>query len=199
MMKKAVLLILLLSLNIGMLHAQESTPTGSVVLKGRVTDETGSPVEIANIWVARQMKGTTTNLRGEYSITLTTADTVEITFSMIGHQTRKRILYSPTGVITIDVMLPHSNTALQGVTIRETRRQTNAMQHLSQKQARLQPDASGGSVESFIATQAGVSNTNELSSTYNVRGGNYDENSVYVNGIEVYRPLLIRAGQQEGC
>ena len=60
------------------------------------------------------------------------------------------------------------------------------------------PDASGGSVESFIATQAGVSSTNELSSTYNVRGGNYDENSVYVNGIEVYRPLLIRAGQQEG-
>ena len=197
-MKKVVLLILLLSTPYGLLHAQESTPTGGVTLKGRITDETGSPVEIANIWIARQMKGTTTNLKGEYSMTLTSADTVEITYSMIGHQTRRRVLFKPTGVITMDVMLPHSNTALQGVTIRETRRQTGTMQHLSQKQARLMPDASGGSIESFIATQAGVSSTNELSSTYNVRGGNYDENSVYVNGIEVYRPLLIRAGQQEG-
>ena len=190
--------MLLLGLAIGMLHAQESRPGGGVTLKGCVTDETGSPVEIANVWVARQMKGTTTNLKGEYSIVLTSTDTVEITFSMIGYQTRRRILYKPTGVITMDVMLPRANTSLLGVTIHETRRQTGSMQHLSQKQARLLPDASGGSVESFIATQAGVSNTNELSSTYNVRGGNYDENSVYVNGIEVYRPLLIRAGQQEG-
>ena len=98
----------------------------------------------------------------------------------------------------MNIMLPHTDMALQGVTIRETRRQTGGMQHLTQKQARLMPDASGGSVESFIATQAGVSSTNELSSTYNVRGGNFDENSVYVNGIEIYRPLLIRAGQQEG-
>ncbi len=197
-MKKATLLILAILFVTARLHAQESIPIHGAMLKGRVTDETGSPVEIANIWVARQMKGATTNLKGEYSIALATADTVEITFSMIGYQTRKRILYKPTGIITMDIMLPHTNTALQGVTIRETRRQTGTMQHLSQKQARLQPDASGGSVESFIATQAGVSSTNELSSTYNVRGGNYDENSIYVNGIEVYRPLLIRAGQQEG-
>ena len=197
-MKKVVLLILLLVSACGVLQAQESTPEGSVTLKGRVTDETGSPIEIANIWVARQLRGTTTNLKGEYTITLTSSDTVEITFSMIGYQSRRRILHKPTGTITMDIMLPHSNTALQGVTIRETRRQTGTMQHLSQKKARLMPDASGGTVESFIATQAGVSSTNELSSTYNVRGGNYDENSVYVNGIEVYRPLLIRAGQQEG-
>ena len=145
-MKKAILLILLLNV-FGMLHAQESTPTSGATLKGRVTDETGSPVEIANIWVTRQMKGTTTNLKGEYSISVASADTVEITFSMIGHQTRRRILYKPIGVITMDIMLPHSNTSLQGVTIRETRRQTGTMQHLSQKNARLMPDASGGSVE----------------------------------------------------
>ena len=108
-MKKAILLILLLSLSLGMLYAQEGTPTSGATLKGRVTDETGSPVEIANIWVARQMKGTTTNLKGEYSISVASADTVEITFSMIGYQTRRRILYRPTGVITLDVMLPHAN------------------------------------------------------------------------------------------
>ena len=198
-MKKVVLLIILLLTSVStLLHAQESVESGTVLIKGTVTDETGSPVEIANIWVARQMKGTTTDLKGEYTLHLATADTIEITYSMIGYQTRKRILSKPTGVITMNIMLPHTNTALQGVTIREIRRQTGGMQHLKQKQARLMPDASGGSVESFIATQAGVSSTNELSSTYNVRGGNFDENSVYVNGIEIYRPLLIRAGQQEG-
>ena len=199
-MKKVALLILflLLGLSPSALYAQESVAMSDVLLKGKLTDETGAPIEIANIWVAQQMKGTTTNLKGEYTLRLASADTVEITFSMIGYQTRRRILYTPTGVITMDIMLPHTNTALQGVTIHETRRQTGSTQHLSQKQARLMPDVSGGSVEAFIATQAGVSSTNELSSTYNVRGGNYDENSVYVNGIEVYRPLLIRAGQQEG-
>ena len=59
-------------------------------------------------------------------------------------------------------------------------------------------NASGGGVEKIIATQAGVSTHNELSSQYNVRGGSFDENSVYINGVEVYRPLLIRSGQQEG-
>lgn len=197
-MKKVFLFILLLMTIPCILHSQENVESGVVLIRGKVTDETGSPVEIANIWVAKQMKGATTDLKGEYNLRIATADTVEITYSMIGYQTRKRILYKPTGIITMDIMLPHSNMALQGVTIRETRRQTGTIQHLTQKQARLMPDASGGSVESFIATQAGVSSTNELSSTYNVRGGNFDENSVYVNGIEVYRPLLIRAGQQEG-
>ena len=197
-MKKVALLILLFIALPTLLHSQESTERGIVLIKGTVTDETGNPIEIANIWTPRQMKGTTTDLKGEYSLRLATADTIEITYSMIGYQTRRRILYKPTGVITMNIMLPHTNTSLQGVTIRETRRQTGSTQHLTQKQARLMPDASGGSVESFIATQAGVSSTNELSSTYNVRGGNFDENSVYVNGIEIYRPLLIRAGQQEG-
>ena len=199
MMKKVVLFFLfLIAISPHYLFSQEEIESNSVIIKGTITDETGSPIEIANVWVAKQMKGTTTNLKGEYTLRLATSDTIEIAYSMIGYQTRRRILSKPTGTITMNVMLPHSNTALQGVTIRETRRQTGSMQHLNQKQARLMPDASGGSVESFIATQAGVSAMNELSSTYNVRGGNYDENSVYVNGIEVYRPLLIRAGQQEG-
>ena len=193
------IIILLLTISAAIpLYSQENVESGYCLIKGVVTDETGSPVEIANIWVGRQMKGTTTDLKGQYSLKLVTADTVEIVYSMIGYQTRKRVLNKPTGVITMNIMMPRANTLLQGVTIRETRKQTGTMQHLSQKQARLMPNASGNAVESFIATQAGVTATNELSSTYNVRGGNFDENSVYVNGIEVYRPLLIRAGQQEG-
>lgn len=169
-----------------------------VTIKGTVRDENGAPVEIANILVEKQLIGATTNLEGKYEIKCESTDSVVLVYSMLGYQTRRRVLRNPSGVITLDVMLPSSNFSLQGVTIKETRRQTGTMQKIDMKQARLIPDASGGSVESFIATQAGVSNTNELSTQYNVRGGNFDENSVYVNGIEVYRPLLIRAGQQEG-
>lgn len=169
-----------------------------VTVKGVVRDEHGQPVEVANILVEKQLVGATSNLQGEYVISFESTDSVVITYSMIGHLTRKKTLRNPSGVITLDVTLPTNNFELQGVTIKETRRQTGTMQQISMKQARLQPDATGGSVESYIATQAGVSSNNELSTQYNVRGGNFDENSVYVNGIEVYRPLLIRAGQQEG-
>ena len=169
-----------------------------VTVKGMVRDEHGAPVEVANILVEKQLIGATTNLKGEYEINFESMDSVVIIYSMVGYQTRKKVLRKPAGTITLDVMLPSMNFELQGVTIQEARRQTGTMQQISMKQARLQPDATGGSVESYIATQAGVSSNNELSTQYNVRGGNFDENSVYVNGIEVYRPLLIRAGQQEG-
>ncbi|HAP50686.1 MAG TPA: TonB-dependent receptor, partial [Porphyromonadaceae bacterium] len=76
--------------------------------------------------------------------------------------------------------------------------QTNTMQGIDVESIRLTPDASGGSVEAVLTTMAGVSSKNEMSSQYMVRGGSYDENSVYINGIEVYRPQLISNGQQEG-
>lgn len=195
-MKKTIrtLLCLLLCLWTGMAEGWAQR----VTVKGTVRDENGAPVEIANILVEKQLIGATTNLEGKYEIKFESTDSVVLVYSMIGYQTRRRILRNPSGTITIDIMLPTSNFTLQGITVKESRRQTGTMQKIDMKQARLSPDATGGSVESFIATQAGVSNTNELSTQYNVRGGNFDENSVYVNGIEIYRPLLIRAGQQEG-
>ena len=72
------------------------------------------------------------------------------------------------------------------------------MQHIDRESYKLAADASGGSVESMLSTLAGVNSNNEMSSQYSVRGGTYDENSVYINGVEVYRPQLISSGQQEG-
>lgn len=72
------------------------------------------------------------------------------------------------------------------------------MQRIKGDAYRLAPDVSGGSVESLITTMAGVNSSNEMSSQYSVRGGSYDENSVYINGVEIYRPQLISSGQQEG-
>lgn len=82
--------------------------------------------------------------------------------------------------------------------ITDYKKQTGQMQDIDLADYRLSPDVSGGSVESLITTMVGVASSNEMSSQYSVRGGTYDENSVYINGIEVYRPLLVTSGQQEG-
>ena len=87
---------------------------------------------------------------------------------------------------------------LQGVEITDIQKQTGSLQKINPNSGKLAPDASGGSVEGLLSTIAGVSTGNEMSSQYNVRGGSYDENLVYINGIEVYRPQLVSSGQQEG-
>ena len=170
----------------------------NITISGLVTDENGAPIELATVHIEKQLVGTITNLKGEYTISASSEDSVVVVFSMIGYNTRKRVLKKPQGKIRLNVMLPNTGYELGEVTVTESKRQTGSIQSLQIDKAKLMPDASGGSIEAFIATQAGVSSNNELSSQYNVRGGSFDENIVYVNGIEVYRPLLIRSGQQEG-
>ena len=117
---------------------------------------------------------------------------------MLGYETRKRVLRNPTDTVTLNVVLPDMGFELGEVEVSEVRRQTGSMSDVSMRDMRHMGNASGGGVEQVVATQAGVSSHNELSSQYNVRGGSFDENSVYINGTEVYRPLLVRSGQQEG-
>lgn len=169
-----------------------------VTITGVVTDDGGAPVEFATVHVERQVAGTMTNLKGEYSLQAKSTDSVVVVFSMLGYNTRKRVLKNPQGKVTLNVMLPHTGYELGEVTVTEAKRQTGTMQDLDFETTHLLPSASGGGIEAFITTQAGVSSNNELSSQYNVRGGSFDENIVYVNGIEVYRPMLISSGQQEG-
>lgn len=170
----------------------------AVKIGGTVTDENGNPIELATIRLEGTAIGTVSNLKGRYSLKFESRDSVTVIFSMLGYQTRKRKLVRPQGNISLNITLPPMNFELDEVSVTERRRQTGTIQQIETKQNRLAPDASGGSIEAVIATQAGVSSNNELSSQYNVRGGSFDENMVYVNGIEIYRPLLIRSGQQEG-
>ena len=170
----------------------------TAVIYGTITDDEHQPIEIANVKVEGQMAGTVSDLEGNYSVTVQSEDSVVLTFSMIGYQTRKRTLKKPQGKVRLNVVLPASDYALEGVTIKEMRRQTGQNVFIQSEQAKLMPTATGNAVEELIATQAGVSSHNELSSQYNVRGGSFDENSVYVNGVEIYRPLRVRSGQQEG-
>jgi len=169
-----------------------------VNISGRVTDEDGHPVELATVNDGGLLVSTITNLKGEYSINLAYKDTIDLVFRMLGHETRRRQIVTPGDSVRLDVMLPTSGYAIQGVTVSGNRVQTGQMQQISTEGIRLGPSTGGASVESVISTQAGVSTHNEMSNQYNVRGGNFDENSVYVNGKEIMRPLLVRAGQQEG-
>ena len=170
----------------------------NVTIKGRITNEAHAPVEIANVSILGKPIGTIADLNGYYSLTCQSEDSLVVVYSMIGYQTRKRTFKNPTDTLIVNVMLPSVNLALQEVEVVDRERQMGGTQKLKADRLRLQPSASGNGIEDMIKSQAGVSSNNELSSQYNVRGGNFDENSVYVNGIEIYRPLLIRGGQQEG-
>jgi hypothetical protein len=166
------------------------------ILQGKVVDEKQEPIELATVYVENQKIGTMTNLHGGFKLTLKSSDSVIVRVSMIGYQTRKRVLKRPHGIQNIEVMLP--NYELGEVVVTEFKRQTDQTQQLDIKKTQGMPSVNGNGVEELIATQAGVSTHNELSSQYNVRGGSFDENSVYINNVEVYRPLLIRSGEQEG-
>ena len=166
-------------------------------LKGLVTDDEGNPLELATVACVAQGKVTMTNLKGEYRMTLHTADSVVVRFSMVGYRTRTRTLYNPQGPQTLRILL-RADQQLGEVVVTEKRRQTDQMEQIDLKELKAVPSATGNAVEELIQQQAGVSTHNELSSQYNVRGGSFDENSVYINNVEIYRPLLVRSGQQEG-
>lgn len=169
-----------------------------VVVKGKVMDDKREPLELAQVRVEGTASGAVCNLKGEYRFQCQKADTLVVVFSMLGYETRKRTLTNPQDSVTLNVMLPPVGYELGEVQVSEIRRQTTTMTDVNMQDVRHMGNASGGGVERLITSQAGVSTHNELSSQYNVRGGSFDENSVYINGIEVYRPLLIRSGQQEG-
>ena len=166
-------------------------------LSGKVTDADGNAIELATVSCVEQAAVTMANLKGEYSLKLQSADSVVVRFSMVGYQTRTRVLRKPRGNQRLLVSLPPMQ-ALQEVVVTEKRRQTTGTEELDVKNIRQTPSTTGNAVEELVQQQAGVSTHNELSSQYNVRGGSFDENSVYINNVEIYRPLLIRSGQQEG-
>ena len=166
-------------------------------LQGKVTDSSMSPVELATVSVIEQGKMTMTNLKGEFSIQLRSADSVVVRFSMVGYKTKTRVLRRPRGKQTLLIQL-YDDNQLAGITVTEKKRQTGSTQQLETKDIKNTPSVTGNAVEELIQSQAGVSTHSELSSQYNVRGGSFDENSVYINNVEIYRPFLVRSGQQEG-
>jgi hypothetical protein len=190
MLKKTLFSIFLLTAT--MAAGQKATITGIVY------DFDNKPLDFVSVALRNSIIGTFTNSKGAYSISVPKGDSVTLVFSCMGYQKTQRIIPKVTVDMHLNIMMRESANTLGEVTVVGKQKQTSTMQKVDAGHVKLLADPSGGSIESLIVTFAGVSSTNELSSQYSVRGGSYDENIVYVNGIEVNRPLLIRSGQQEG-
>lgn len=164
---------------------------------GYVIDTNNRGIENANVYIEKTGTGTTTNQNGYYDISVNTSDSITIAYSLVGYETVRHTLLPKQKIIQISVELPTDVRQIKDIDVIAQRRQTTSLDYIDPTKYRLMPNSAGG-IESLLITFTGVTQNNEMSSQYNVRGGNFDENIVYVNGIEVYRPLLIRAGQQEG-
>ena len=169
-----------------------------VKIHGKVTDADNNPLEFVMVRVAGTATGTTTGLEGNYQLSAAQQDTIKLVFTCIGYKEVERQLIDAKGDQTVNVRMYQSSKELAEIEVTEFKKQTGSLQAIDAGSYKLSPDVSGGSIESLITTMAGVNSSNEMSSQYSVRGGSYDENSVYINGIEVYRPLLVTSGQQEG-
>lgn len=194
-MRSTLLLIIIFFLGSKCLHAQSNNAT----LFGKVTDQTGKPLELANISIRNSAIGTVSNRDGAYLLRIPAKKPIVIVFSMIGYQSvEKNLNANEEQRIELNIPLQQIDQEIGEVQITQHRRNKTNMNRIESKYLTSMTDQGTGGVEALIKTLPGVSSNNELSSQYTVRGGNFDENLVYVNDIEVYRPFLIRSGQQEG-
>jgi len=165
---------------------------------GRVTDERGRPQELVNVAVTGSTGGAVTNGKGNYELILPTSQQLSVAVSFVGFQTVIDTFYlSPGQEIEWNIRLKSTMAELPTYEVQDKSIRASNLQRINPKNADLVPSVSDG-IPALLKTQPGVSSSNELSSQYSVRGGNFDENLVYVNDIEIYRPFLIRSGQQEG-
>lgn len=192
-MRYKIIFILFFLLSVASVFAQSQ----KVRIYGYVIDENNRGIEDAGVRFEGMNNGTSTNRNGYYDLYVNITDSVKIVYSHLGYETIRHTIIPGKQVVQITVALQALSRELKTVDVTVNRRSTSNMQTLEAEKYKLMPNASG-SFESLLISFAGVTSNNELSSQYNVRGGNFDENIVYVNGTEIYRPLLIRAGQQEG-
>jgi len=178
-----------------------SAAVSQVVLSGKVTNELNQSLEMVNVTIPGTRFGTATDQQGVFKLDIPEKEEVTVMFSSLGYS-RKEIKVRPSDNkdsknIFVEVTLFRNIEALEGITIKADRDPGSNLVRINPKILEFLPSASG-SFESILRHMPGVVSNNELSSQYSVRGGNFDENLVYVNDIEIYRPLLIRSGQQEG-
>ncbi len=170
----------------------------TATVKGIILDESNQPIENVNIKTNRD-SGTKTNKNGFYTIDIPINQDITLSFTHISHKKVESTFNLKNGeVYEFNPVMNNSVEQIAVVVVSGDRRKdVEGVVTLKPETIRKIPGANAG-VENLLMALPGVSNNNELSTQYSVRGGNYDENLVYVNGIEVYRPFLVRSGQQEG-
>ena len=173
----------------------------SVVVQGKVTDETGAPMDMVHIRLSRGSIGTLSNFKGEYDLRVGKNDTLRIIFTSLGYKRVERVVNTNVKdgeKVSLNVQMLPNTAVINDVEVVARQRNNNGVEKIGTDELKRTPTASGNAVEDLLGTMAGVTMNNEMSSQYSVRGGSFDENLVYVNGIEIYRPQLISSGQQEG-
>ncbi len=173
-----------------MLHAQ------TVSISGTISDADHSSLEGVAIAVKEYPAlSATTNEKGFYSLVVEKNKTITLLLFSINHLSYSQTLTTNEDVVFSPIL--KFKNELRAVEVSDFKSRSEETVRLDAKVYSQIPTPTGN-LEDIIKTQLGVSSNNELSSGYSVRGGNFDENLVYVNDIEVYRPFLVRSGQQEG-
>ena len=194
-MKFRLLIIFLLLVPNLYVAGQSSNAT----LKGIITDQDGKPLDMVNIALKDYALGTSSKRDGTFTLRVPAQKNIVIIFTSLGYSpVADSIFAKAEEIITLKITMLESDLKLAEITISQNRREGGNVTRIDPKMLDQIAGSSTGAVESLIKTLPGVSSNNELSSQYTVRGGNFDENMVYINDIEVYRPMLVRAGQQEG-
>lgn len=165
-------------------------------MRGYVKNELNHPIK--NVSISFNGKGTVTNNEGFYELVIPIRKTIQVTFSHVSYQIHvKKVTLRSRRIYNYSPTLKAKNQTLNEVELKDNSNNAKGITTVKSEQVKKLPGVNAG-VENLLMTLPGVNNNNELSTQYNVRGGNFDENLVYVNGIEVYRPFLVRSGQQEG-
>jgi len=171
-----------------------------ITIKGQVTDKQNKALEFVNVYIKGKAIGTITDKTGNFQLKLPKEQYPFIVLvSSVGYvQKAIQISTAAQAKNRQNITLVSAENRIEEVVVQSDAIRANNMQILKPVISTLLPNSSGGNVENLIKSLPGVSSPNELSYQYSVRGGNYDENLIYVNGVEIIRPQLIRSGQQEG-
>ena len=190
---KNVFILIFCFLSISLLAQKDNA-----IVKGKVMDEFNNPLELVSVSVKGFPNGTKTNAAGAFSISVPADKNLALVFTAIGYSTKvvyKRLEKGET--INLSISLTPNIKKIKDITIKSDKRRNEAGSvRIDPKLYELQPTPIEG-IESMLKIFLN-GNNNEMTSQYNVRGGNFDENLVYINDFEVYRPFLVKSGQQEG-
>ncbi len=189
-MKQKLYTLIFIILSHAAIRAQSSSITGNI------KDIKGNAIE--GVAVSFNKKGTTTDKDGFYVLQVPENKIITIVFSHVAYKTiKKRIRILHNKIVRFSPIMKLKTERIKTVVLKNEKKKAQGLTNIKVKNVKKIPGANAG-IENVLKTLPGVNSNNELSTQYNVRGGNYDENLVYVNGIEIYRPFLIRSGKQEG-
>ena len=165
-------------------------------VKGKITDPQGAPIPYVNVYVQSQSRGAVSDEEGQYKLILAPGSNILLEITHSGYKkVRQNIFLEADEILELNFSLEYNE--IGEVVVADDRIHDGNMKPIPLKGIKVNPSVQQG-IESMLVSGMGVRINNELSSNYSVRGGSYDENLVYVNGIQVYRPFLARSGEQEG-